>query len=234
MNAKTWIIFAVVAVGLLGGLIFMSNQNKLDVSNVDTNAILQGSEQSGGIGDNTLGNTSSSVILIEYGDYQCPGCASANPRVKSVVEKYEGQIVFVYRHLPLTSIHPHARAAAATAEAAGKQGQYWDMHDLLFTNQNSWSGASSTERVDIFRGYAEQLGLDLERFDTDLASEAINSKVSFDNALARAVGATSTPSFFLNGEALDAASTGTEEALDEVIRAKIIEAGIDLPDDEDA
>lgn len=232
MNAKTWIIFAVVAVGLLGGLIFMSNQNRVDVSEVDTSVVLQGSEQSGGIGDNTLGNVNSSVVLVEYGDYQCPGCASANPRVKSVVEKYGDQIVFVYRHLPLTSIHPHARAAAAAAEAAGKQGKYWEMHDLLFTNQNSWSGVSSTERVDIFRSYAQQLELELGQFDVDLASDTINSKISFDNALAREVGAASTPSFFLNGEALDAEAAGTDEGLDAAVRAAILEAGIELPEDD--
>lgn len=233
MNAKTWIAFAAVAVLLLGGLVFFSSQNRVNVDDVDTNVVLSASEDSGNIADHTIGNTESKVVFIEYGDYQCPGCASANPRVKELVEKYQDHLVFVYRHLPLTSIHPHARAAATAAEAAGLQGKYWEMHHKLFDNQNAWSSASAAERTDIFRSYAREIDLDLDRFDTDLQSGDITKKINFNLALAKKINATSTPTFVLNGETVSQDIWGDDEALENELRAKIIEAGITLPEDEE-
>lgn len=227
MGTKGWIIFGAVAVAVLGGMIFFSNQNKLDVSSYDANNIIAAVEDNGMIGDNVFGNKDSKVVLIEYGDFQCPGCGSAHPRIKALTEKYEDDIAFVYRNLPLTSAHPNARVAAASAQAAGLQGKYWEMHNILFENQEAWSGASTSDRNNIFRGYAERIGLDLAKFDTDVASTEVAKKINFDLALAKKVEASSTPSFFLNGKAVEQDVWESDEKLEEFILSKLREAGIE-------
>lgn len=200
MSTKTWIIFAVLCVAILGGLVYLSTGNRLDVSDVDTAAVQPASERSGNIGDQVFGNREANVVLVEYGDFQCPGCAGVYGHVKTALQGYEDDVAFVYRHFPLTSIHPNARSAAAAAEAAGKQGQFWEMHDILFENQAAWGNISASERQSVFTGYAQQLTLDLEQFVSDFSDNAILQKINFDQALGSQDGATSTPTFVLNGE----------------------------------
>lgn len=227
MGTKGWIIFGAVVVAVLGGMIYFSNQNKLDVSSYDANKIIAAVEDSGMISDNVFGNKDSKVVLIEYGDFQCPGCGSAHPRIKALTEKYEDDITFIFRNLPLTSAHPNARVAAASAQAAGLQGKYWEMHNILFENQEAWSGASTGDRNNIFRGYAERIGLDLAKFDTDVASTEVAKKINFDLALAKKVEASSTPSFFLNGQVVEQDVWASDEKLEEFILSKFREAGIE-------
>ncbi len=211
MNKVRWIIFSAIVVLVLGGLIVYSrlNSTSIDVSNVNANSIIAASEQNGNIADHVFEDTESSVILVEYGDFQCPGCKSAHPNVKTLLETYGDKISFVFRNFPITSSHPNARAAAAAAEAAGLQGSYWEMHDMLYENQTSWQNSSVTERTNVFKTYAQELNLDLAKFDTDYASTNTSLKISFDQALGTKQGVSSTPSFYLNGEPLpDAAVTG--------------------------
>lgn len=206
MKLKGWIIFAVLTVAALGGMIWLSKGKQIDVSQHDTNAIITPSESNGDFGDMTIGNKNAKVTLIEYGDYQCPGCASANSEIKQLVEKYSDHMLFVFRNTPLSSIHPNARAAAAAALAASYQGKYWEMHNLLFEKQVDWSTASSSERTAKFESYASSLGLDVEKFTADLASEKIAQKINFDLAVAKEKGFTSTPTFTINSEKLEDAS----------------------------
>ena len=180
MSGKAWIIFIAVCVVLFGGLVLWSGRDRVDVSGVDTNKIQTAAVNSGNIADHIFGNKDSKVVLVEYGDFQCPGCGSVHPTVKALSEKYEGQLAFVFRNFPLTSIHPNARAAAATAEAAGKQGKYWEVHNTLFESQDEWSSASTNERGSLFAGYAEQAGLDKAAFTATLtdSSADINKKIN--------------------------------------------------------
>ena len=232
MGTKGWIIFAGIAVVILGGLIYLSNQGKIDVSEFNKDAIIKANDKNGNIGDNFLGSKDSKVVLIEYADFQCPGCATAHPRVKALAERYGDNLAFVFRNLPLTSIHPNARVAAATAEAAGLQGKYWEMHNKLFEDQNTWKGISSSDRGGVFRSYAASLNLDLDKFDADIASSAITQKISFDQALFKATGhQQSTPTFIINGELVPAETWGDDEAFDTFIREKLTAAGIKLPED---
>jgi protein-disulfide isomerase len=115
MSKKAWIVFVVIVVVLLGGLVYLSSRNKIDVSNVDVTTIQPASAASGNIADHVFGNSDSKVKLVEYGDFQCPGCGSVYPTLKTLSEKYQGQIAFIFRNFPLTTIHPNARAAAAAA-----------------------------------------------------------------------------------------------------------------------
>lgn len=236
MSGKAWIIFGAVCVLLFGGLVVWSGRDRVDVSGVDTNKIQPASASSGDIADHTFGNDKAKVVLIEYGDFQCPGCGSAHPVVKNLSEKYEDQLAFVFRNFPLTNIHPNARAASAAAEAAGIQGKYWEMHNVLFERQDEWSDASSSERVETFASYAEQIGLDKAEFSKLLneRSSDINKKINFDIALGRKLGVTGTPTFYLNGTQMTSEQTGGEEAFEKALLDEFEKQDVDLPEEQPA
>ena len=256
MTKKGWIIFAAICVALIGGLIYLNSTNKIDVSGVDVNAISEGSDSNGSIGDHTFGNMKSDVILIEYGDYQCPGCGDIYPTIKELTEKYKDQMGFVFRNFPLTSIHPNALTAATTAEAAGLQGKFWEMHDLLYKNQNSWNQLSGADRTNFFVSLAGQIGIDGKKLEQLLNGEIDDAartrkKIDYDTAIGRKAGVTGTPSLFLSGVNIGEiyylndklVEKGTEgaspvwsdaTALDTLIlRPAFEKAGIELPKDTD-
>ena len=210
MNKTAWIIFSVVVVGLLAGLVIWTRTTNptINVANINNNSIVAASADNGNIAEHVTGKADSKVILVEYGDYQCPSCGGAYPNVKTLLDEYGDRIAFVFRNFPLTSIHPNARAAAAAAESAGLQGKYWEMHDLLYANQSSWENLDATKRTDAFITFASQLGLDTAKFKTDLSNSDVNKKIAFDIALGKANNASATPTFYLNGNKLDEATAG--------------------------
>lgn len=152
------------------------------------------------ISDHILGNQDAKIILVEYSDFQCPACGAYHPIVKQLNLELAGRIKFVYRHFPLTQIHSNARLAALFSEAAGKQNKFWEMHDVLFENQNKWS--DDKDAKDLFIEYARSLNLDIEKFKNDLASDDVKGKVEEDFQSGVKLGVNSTPSFFLNGTKL--------------------------------
>ncbi len=176
----------------------------MDVSGVDEAKAVAASEQNGNIADHVFGATSGKAILIEYGDFQCPACASAYPNIKELTEEFKDDLTFVFRNLPLTSIHPNARAAASAAEAAGLQDAYWKMHDQLYQNQTSWSSASTEQRLSYFETYAKSAGVkDIQKFKTDMNSKGVSDKINFDLALAKKIGASATPAIYLDGKKIE-------------------------------
>jgi protein-disulfide isomerase len=207
VDKKAWIIFSVIVVALLGGLVYLSAKDRIDVSGIDGTKVLAATEKSGNIGDRLYGNKDSKVVLVEYGDFQCPGCGGAHPQIKAISEEYKDKIAFVFRNFPLTNIHPNARAAAAAVEAAGFQGKYWEMHNMVFENQDNWKDASTSERDGLFTGYAEAIGINKERFVADLSNANISKKISYDQALGKKVNVSGTPTFFLNGKELEESVT---------------------------
>ena len=231
MSAKAWIIFGAICVVLFGGLVIWSGRDRIDVSNVDTNKIQSGVEDSGNIADHVFGNKDAKVVLVEYGDFQCPGCGSAHPTVKALSEKYENELAFVFRNFPLTNIHPNARAAAAAVETAGKQGKYWEMHNLIFESQDEWSDASTSERGELFASYAQRIGLDKNAFSSMLSdnSALINQKINFDIALGRKLKVEGTPSFYLNGTKLEEDKYNGEEALEKTLLEEFKKQGVTVP-----
>lgn len=231
MSRNAWLIFVAVVILLLGGLIYLSNKNKvtIDTSAINTATVQKASDQSGNIADHVFGKPDSKVVFVEYGDFQCPGCGGAHPTIKSLTEKYEDQLTFVFRNFPITSIHPNARVAAAAAEAAGLQGKYWEMHNKLFESQSSWENLSGTKRTDFFVGYATDLGLDTTKFKEDLASTAINQKITFDQALAKKDKVNSTPTFYLNGQLVSQDTWRDPAKLEKAITDALTAKGIALP-----
>ena len=145
----------------------------------------------------TLGNTDAPVMLEEFGDFECSSCASLHPALKMMKGEFGARLVIVFREFPLTSVHPHALVAAQAAEAAGRQGKFWEMHDLLFENQRAWHEASDV--MPIFEQYASQLGLGLEQFKRDITGEAVQQRIRLDGERGRWIGVTGTPTVFLNG-----------------------------------
>ncbi len=141
--------------------------------------------------DHSRGPDDAPVTLVEYGDFECPYCGRAEPIVRELLSDF-GDLRFVWRHLPLSDVHPRAQAAAEAAEAAAEQGAFWEMHDLLLDHQDAL-------RPPDLVGYAEEIGLDVERFRDDLRRHAGASRVTDDVDSADLSGVTGTPTFFING-----------------------------------
>ena len=149
----------------------------------------------------TKGNAKAKVLLTEYGDFQCPACASYHPIVNAVVEAYKDKILFIYRDFPLVNAHQYALLSARVAYAANKQNKYWEMYNLLYENQTEW--AKSTKAQDLFVGYANNLKLDIDKFNADLNSSEAKKFVDDVLSTATSIGLNSTPSFFINGSKID-------------------------------
>jgi len=142
--------------------------------------------------DHVQGPATAPVTLMEYGDFECPYCGMAYPVVKALRQRLGPRLRFAFRHFPLIEVHPHAEPAAEAAEAAGAQGKFWEMHDMLFENQQA------LEPEDLAR-YAAALDLDLERFLSELAMHVHAPRVREDLISGIRSGVNGTPTFFING-----------------------------------
>lgn len=152
-------------------------------------------------------------MLVEFGDYECPYCATAERFTHRLLERHAGELSLVFRHLPVGELHPHALSAALAAEAAAAQGRFWEMHDVLFANQ------LKLEESDLIE-YAALVGLDTARFRADLESRRFEPRVRECLASAAESGADRTPSFFLNGRRhFSLGFESLERAVDDAIRA---------------
>ena len=142
--------------------------------------------------DHIQGPLDASIVLVEYGDYECPYCGEAYPVVKELQRRLAGQLCFAFRNFPLATAHPHAEKAAEAAEAAGAQSQFWEMHDVLYENQEALEDESLLQ-------YASALGLDLRRFTRDISEHVYAPRVKEDFRSGVRSGVNGTPSFFING-----------------------------------
>jgi protein-disulfide isomerase len=157
------------------------------------------------------GVASAPVTLEEFSDFQCPTCGALHSVLKQLLAKYPSQLRIAFRHYPLRQIHRHAAEAALAAEAAGQQGKFWEMHDLLYEKQKEWSEVP--DALTLFRGYAQTLGLDAERFTRDMTGTASAMHVASDERLAQSLGITGTPTFYLNGRQLPFEQSNTLDKL---------------------
>ncbi len=143
--------------------------------------------------DYTRGPADAPVTIVEYGDFECPYCGIAEPTIRELLAGHSTDVRYVFRHLPLTDVHPHAQLAAEAATAAGSQGSFWEMHDLLFEHQDALRGSDLI-------GYADQLGLDVERFRRELRNHEHAGRIARDVESAELSGVSGTPTFFINGQ----------------------------------
>ena len=141
---------------------------------------------------------SKSVTLVEYADIQCPACKAYHPIVKQLVEAYPGQLKVVFKHFPLTSIHPNAMDAAIAAEAAGKQNKFFEFVDIAYEKQGEWAGLPNPD--DKFAEYAKEAGADVAKFKADIKDSQLAKNVETEREEGITNGVTGTPSFYLEGE----------------------------------
>lgn len=190
-RAAMWVLIT----GALGGSVFavynFGNTNTPGMTAMIVDAV-NASDQIFGVPD-------SRVVLIEYGDFQCPACAQYEPIVQKIRQDYADKIVFVYRHFPLSQ-HKNAKITAYASEAAGKQGKFWEMHDKIYAGQNEWANLSNDRAREILTGYAGFIGFDLELFKKQMDSGEIKDKVDADSQSGLKAGVNSTPTFILNGK----------------------------------
>ena len=146
--------------------------------------------------DQKQGNANAPLVLVEYGDYECPHCGAAYPIIKKLQRHFDDRLLFVFRNFPLAEMHPHALAAAQVAEAAALQGKFWPMHDRIFENQNS---LSSQQLLNL----AHATGANLEQLVKDMRTEKIREKVENDMEGGIRSGVNGTPTFFINGKRYD-------------------------------
>jgi protein-disulfide isomerase len=143
--------------------------------------------------DHYLGSPESPVQFVEFGDFQCPHCGAAYPMLKEIKKRYGSDMLFIFRHFPLTEVHPFAQLAAIATEAAARQGKFWEMHDLIFENQASLSR-------EMLIGLAKVIHLEMKMFREDLEDPKLFEKVEFDFESGIKSGVNGTPSFYINGE----------------------------------
>lgn len=209
MDKRFIAILAVLVLGL--GAIFIIGKNNNSTANTQSTT--------GTVSNHTIGATDKKVNLLVYGDFQCPICVEYYKVEKQIMQKYQNDISFTFRHFPIDSIHQNARAAARAAEAAGLQGKFFEMHDMIYQNQSAWSTAS--DPLIIFSSYATSLGLDENKFKTDFASEVVNNTINADLKEGNSKGVSGTPTYFLNGKQLDNKDLGTVDSFSAIIQEAI-------------
>lgn len=216
------LIVGVAIVALLGVATFFvidGNNKATNFDDYNFDSIIAASDNNGNIGDHVKGNPDAPVLVFEYADYQCPGCASINPKVNKAIEESDGKLAVVYRSF-LLSYHKNGTAAASAAEAAGLQG-YWKAYaDKLFAEQSEWQGASGSERSALFEKYFADVSKgkgDMDKFKKDVASEEVSKKISFDMGIGRRVDVPSTPAFYVDGQHIAWSEAGEIEINGEMI-----------------
>lgn len=196
MNTKrflNWGIFIVVLGLIIWGMVAASNKQAREGANLNlpSNVVEK---------DHVLGPKDAPVTVVEYGDFECPACGIYYPVVKKLTDELGTTTMrLVFRHFPLTQ-HPKAIPAAKVAESAGRQGKFFEMYDLLYQNQDEWVKASSSDIV--FEGYAKKLGLNIEKFNSDLKDPALDMIIDNDFKGGAKGGVKATPTFFINGKSI--------------------------------
>lgn len=200
------IIIAVVLLAAIGGgwWFYSSSKSKPAVMTSPTKSITPTPEEGiknappGAQPPNMLGSPAATVTIEEFADYQCPTCAVQHPKMKEITGLYGNRIKFIYRSFPLTQIHKNSYEAAVAAEAAGMQGsdKFWAMQNQLFTNQQTWSNSSEARKI--FEEYAQKIGLDLAKFQSDMAGLPAKTRVDADLERGRKAGINGTPTLYLN------------------------------------
>ena len=187
---KKFVIVLAIILGVFVGFVYVRN-----------NDTKKSSPSTASVSDHKKGAGLKKVTFTEYGDFQCPVCGQYYPIVKQIEQKYADDVTFEFKNFPLDSIHRNARAAHRAAESAGNQGKFFEMHDLLYQNQQSWSSSSSI--TEIFNGYAKQLNLDMAKFKTDFEAQSTNDVINADSTQGKKLGISGTPTFFINGRKLE-------------------------------
>lgn len=206
-NIILWLGVFVAAIALLLGIGYLQNKGEQPEVHKEVSSIREN--------DWVRGDRASKVVLVEYGDFQCPACRDYEPWVAQVTKELGSQFALVFRHFPL-QMHKNARTAAMAAEAAGAQGKFWEMHDLLYANQKAWEEHDNAQ--DIFMEYARSLQLNTDTFKQAMENPALKLRIDGDYNEGVGYGVRGTPTFFLNGTKIEAR---TYDALKSAVQQSI-------------
>src|SRR5437899_6762154 len=192
------VIVVVVALATFGSGAILYRAKRPQLRNLPESQSVpaKGDQQSAHI----RGNPDAPVTLEEFGDFQCPPCGQFAGFVEELLKEYDPRLRVVFRNFPLPS-HEHAREAALAAEAAGFQGKFWEMHDALYREQETWSKAPNVR--ELFESYAGTIGLDLDKFKKDIDGEQARARVEADRQRGESLGIQLTPTLFINNQPLD-------------------------------
>ncbi len=211
-DAKVIVGIGVLTVLVVAGIVVFGSRS--DVPKIEAKAVE--SPELARSDSLSIGPADAKATLVEFGDFQCPACASANPGLKQLVADYGDKIRFVFRHYPL-AMHANAQLAARAAEAADKQQQFWAMNALLYERQNEWAFQLKPEGT--FVKFAKELGLDEHAFKQDLTNPALAERIAQDMGDGDALGVDATPTLYLNGEKLGSPSVESLRAqIDQVLK----------------
>jgi protein-disulfide isomerase len=202
-----FIIIGVVLAAVIAAVVLMSRQSTSSSSSSTNAGAATGANPStasrapapGAANPYTRGAANAKVTLEEFSDFQCPACGSLEPGLRRVLNDYGDRVRFTFRHFPL-QMHKYAFVASRAAEAAGQQGKFWEMHDMIYDNQKEWSEAMEP-RVQ-FDAYATRLGLDVQRFRADMSRQDLADRITADLMRGNTVGVKGTPTIYLNGREL--------------------------------
>lgn len=201
------LLVCVALIGVATWLVIKANGERTNFDNYNLYSVIVPDAHNGNIGDHVKKDkdgtyTGEPVYIFEYADFQCPGCASMNPRVNQAVDESDGKLVVVYRN-HLLSYHQNGTAAASAAEAAGLQGYWKEYGDKLFAEQSEWEYKSGSDRTATFEKYFTEVTDgkgDLEKFRADMSSDAVSKKISFDMGIGKRMNIEGTPAFFIDGQ----------------------------------
>ena len=233
---KVTVAVIIIITALFGGLVVSSFLQKqadtIDYSQYDSTKVIAADENNGNIADHVRGKADSSVVLVEYADMQCPGCASVMPRISELTKLYGDRVAFIFRSFPIQG-HKNARAASAAIESASQQGYFWDMVEIMYSNRAGWINLDGSSRTDEFARLFKTVAPDgdEEKFRSDLSDENIEKKINFDYALgANNDKITGTPAFLINGKAIDMTEVKTMDDIrnfvEDGIKNALKEAGL--------
>jgi len=201
VNKSFWVILVGVVVLMLGA--FMIGGGKDDNSDVK----FEGSPTEVVASDRVQGPETAAVTLIEFSDFECPACGNLYPVIEAAQEEFGDDLRVVFRHFPLTSLHPNANAAHRASEAAHAQGKFFEMHDLLYERQTTWaaqtSGLSTSEAIGLFESYAQQLGLNMDQYRDEVGSSELFDNITRHQDAGNQLNISATPTLLLNGELID-------------------------------
>jgi protein-disulfide isomerase len=234
-NIPIVIIVLVLIAAVVTGVVLMNNSGKAPASNGNVKpgtaktpnaefSALYNAAPAGAQPAWSKGDPASKVVLEEFADFACPTCANFHGSLKEIEKSYGQRVRIIFHHFPLTiKGHENAYDAARAAEAAGIQGRFWEMQNMLFTNQEKWRTQTPDARK-MFQEYAKSIGIDPDKFLTDMMGQVAAARVADDKRRADAIKVNSTPTVVLNGRLLTAAEITSTEGLRQAIEAELQKA----------
>lgn len=198
IKKNIWAIgFAVVLIGAFAAMILASHHTDLPSATATTQSTVSFTFDAS---DHIEGPSNAKATLVEFADFQCPACGAYYPLVEQLHTEFPNDLRIVYKYFPLRQIHFQAQDAAQAAEAAGLQGKFWEMYNVLYKTQNDWANSAGLSPFDI---YATQIGLDMTKFHADESSSVVKNRIERDIDYGNSLGINATPTFYLNGVKLD-------------------------------